>query len=212
MERVDLSARAAKAIHMLLGQVEVKVVRNIIRQWLPLALVVSAFCGLVYLVAQQGLRQGGNDPQIQLAEDVAEALGQGNAVEAVMPANQVDLAWSLAPFVIVYDVTGALLASSGQLHGQVPSIPASVFDYVRQNGEDRVTWQPEPGVRIASVVVGYTGTQSGFVLAGRSLREVEERVSQLGTTVGVTWVIPLLSSLVMVIGGEFLLSEKKSNK
>ena len=41
-----------------------------------------------------------------------------------------------------------------------------------RRGEDRLTWQPEPGVRSATVVVHYQGAQAGFVMAGRSLREV----------------------------------------
>ncbi len=40
-----------------------------------------------------------------------------------------------------------------------------------------------PGVRNAVVVVRYGGEHPGFVLAGRSLREVEQRVSVMGTLV-----------------------------
>jgi hypothetical protein len=29
------------------------------------------------------------------------------------------------------------------------------LDYARQNGQNRVTWQPEAGVRMATVVVPY---------------------------------------------------------
>ena len=47
-----------------------------------------------------------------------------------------------------------------------------MFDYVRTHGEERVTWQPRPGVRIASVVVR---TANGFVVAGRNMREIEIR-------------------------------------
>jgi hypothetical protein len=74
--------------------------------------------------------------------------------------------------MIVYDDQGEAVASSGALHGQIPSLPAGVLDYVRENSEDRVTWQPEAGVRIAAVIVRFEGVESGFVLAGRSLREL----------------------------------------
>ncbi len=46
-------------------------------------------------------------------------------------------------------------------------------------GEDRITWQPEPGIRSAVVVVHYTGATPGYVMAGRSLREVEWRIDRL---------------------------------
>jgi len=166
----------------------------------------------VYLVVQQVLRQDANDPQIQMAEDTVQALAGGASVESIMPVNQVDLAQSLAPFVIVYDEGGVPLTSSGQLHGQIPAIPMGVFDYVRQNGEDRITWQPESGVRIATVVMSYAGTQPGFVLVGRSLREVESRESQAEMEAGVAWIITLLGSLSMVILGEFFLSDDKAGK
>jgi hypothetical protein len=45
--------------------------------------------------------------------------------------------------------------------------------------EDRITWQPAPGVRVAAVIVPYGGQQPGFVLAGRSLRLVEQREDAL---------------------------------
>jgi hypothetical protein len=186
-------------------------VKRILRQWLPLAIVITAFSGLVYLAVQQVLRQDANDPQIQMAEDAAAALARGETVASVLPAGQVDVAQSLAPFVIVFDDAGTPVASSGQLHGQTPVIPAGVFDYVRQHGEDRITWQPEPGVRIASVIVGYTGTSSGFVLAGRSLREVEKRESQAQTEAGLAWIVTLLGSLIVVTACEFLLYGDKAS-
>jgi len=80
-----------------------------------------------------------------------------------------------------------------------------VFDYVRQHGEDRITWQPEPGVRSATVVTSYGGAHPGFVLAGRSLRLVEERVDQLGLMVGLGWFGILFAALVAVTFSEIVL-------
>ncbi|MGA9398381.1 MAG: hypothetical protein WBV22_09005 [Anaerolineaceae bacterium] len=178
-------------------------VKSILRYWLPMAVVITALSGLVYLALQQVLRQNANDPQIQMAEDTAQALASGASVESLMPVNQVDLLQSLAPFVIVYDDGGIPVASSGQLHGQISVIPMGVIDYVRRNGEDRITWQPEPGVRIASVIVDFSGNRSGFVLAGRSLREIEKRENQAEMEAGAVWIITLLGSLIMVVLGDF---------
>lgn len=186
-------------------------VKNIPRHWLPLAVVTTALCRLVYLAVQQSLRWGANDPQIQMAEDAADTLSAGRTPESVLPAASIDVARSLAPFMIVYNDSGETLASSGLLHGQTPVLPAGVLDYVRQNGEDRVTWQPEPGVRIAAVVVSYGGTQPGFVLVGRSLREVEERESQVESIAGLAWLVTLAVSLVTVALCETILADKKSS-
>jgi hypothetical protein len=187
--------------------------RDILRHWLPLAAVTTACCALVYLAVQQALRHSGNDPQIQMAEDTARALSAGGLPASVLPSNQIDMAQSLAPVMVVFDARGEPLASSGLLHGRMPHLPPGVFDYVRLNGEDRVTWQPEIGVRMASVVVGYTGTNPGFVMAARSLREVEKREAQLGYQAGVAWVGITTMSLVLIALGEVLLSaERKKSR
>ncbi len=44
---------------------------NILKAWLPIAVVTIGLCGLAYLTVQQSLRQGANDPQIQMADDTA---------------------------------------------------------------------------------------------------------------------------------------------
>ncbi len=60
-----------------------------------------------------------------------------------------------------------------------------------------MTWQPRAGVRIATVTVPWTG---GTVMAGRSLRLVEERESHLELLVAAGWLVILvglaLSSLI----------------
>ena len=141
-----------------------------------MAIAIVAMSGLVYLIVQQVLRQEANDPQIQLSEDLAASLSSGQAPSGGLPAQQVEISTSLAPFVMVFDDAGKVLASNALLDGATPQYPAGVLDYVRQHGQDRVTWQPREGVRQATVVTRFSGPAgSGFVMAGRSLREVEER-------------------------------------
>lgn len=187
----------------------VEFVKTILRHWLPIAAVATLLCALVYMTVQQSLRMGANDPQIQMAEDAADALAGGAAPESLLPASRIDIARSLAPFLVIYNQAGEPLAASGLLHGQSPVLPLGVLDYVRTSGEDRLTWQPEGDVRIAAVVTSYTGPQTGFVLAGRSLREVEKRESQTESIVGVTWLVALAGSLVVAVLSEFVLSGKE---
>ena len=153
--------------------------KRLLQIWLLIAIIVSGLTGLLYATVQQVLRSGADDPQIQMAEDAATTLGNGGALQSVMPAGNVDIATSLAPYIVVFDASGKPVASSAQLNGQTPTIPPGVFHSVRQNGEDRITWQPQPGVRSAIVVVPIRGSGGGFVLAGRSLREVEKREDDL---------------------------------
>ena len=158
--------------------------------------MVSGLIGLIYAAVQQDIRQGANDPQIQMAEDIAAKLANGEQVQNVVPSEKVDIAKSLAPYVIIFDANGNPVASSAQLNGQTPTIPSGVFDYVRQNGEDRITWQPQAGVRSAVVVTNIKGLNSGFVLAGRSLREVEKREDNLLLILLSGWIVMLFITLV----------------
>jgi hypothetical protein len=179
-----------------------------LKSWLPIAGVAAALCLLVYAAVQQALRESANDPQIQMAEDAAASLTSGAVPQSLAPAQTIDLSRSLAPFLILYDDSGKVLASSASLHGVMPSPPPGVFDYVREHSEERVTWQPERGVRIASVIIRVNAPQDGFVLAGRSLREVEKREARLMTQAGAALLFTLGLSLAFVgfkesrLGGE----------
>lgn len=181
-------------------------IKNILRVWIPIAILVAAFCALSYATVQQSLRQGANDPQIQMAEDAAEALNQGASASSVIPKETVDIGKSLSPFIVLYDNNGEPTASSGLLFGQMPIYPKGALDSATRSGENRVTWQPSSNVRIASVVVPYKG---GFVMAGRSLREVEKRESQTEGYAGLTGILALIATLLAIAFGEFLLTEKK---
>ena len=184
-------------------------VKAVLRQWFPLAMAITAVCGLVYLAVQQELRQGANDPQIQIAEDAAAAMENGAAVDSILPAGRTAIERSLAPFVMVFNDRGEVSGSSASLHGETPSLPGGILDYVRSHGQDRVTWQPEPGVRIAAVVVRYGGSQPGFVLAGRSLREVEIREGNVELIAGAAWIVALAATLVVCALSEWILGSKR---
>jgi hypothetical protein len=185
-------------------------IKAVLRHWIPLAVVITALCGLVYLAVQQELRQAANDPQIQMAEDAAAALEGGAPVESVIPSETVAIERSLAPFVTVFDDSGGVAASSARLHGAVPELPAGVLEYARNHGEDRITWQPEEGVRIAAVIVRYRGSASGFVLAGRSLREVEVREDNALLEAAAAGIAALGASLIAVILVEFIFGARKA--
>ncbi len=161
--------------------------------------IVTLFCGLVYASIQQNFRQNANDPQIQMAEDAAAKLEAGASVASAIPSATIDIGQSLSPFIMLFDDTGKPIAASGMLNGIIPPFPVGIFDTVRVNGEDRVTWQPQENVRIALVVTKVTGAQTGFVAAGRSLREMEKREDQLTKEVLGTWVIAVLLAGGMMI-------------
>ncbi len=152
----------------------------------------------LYAIPQQVLRNGANDPQIELATNLGARLDSYGVTAGLTQGalgnggGTVDMERSLSPFLIVYDDQGRALGSNAQFDGQTPVPPKGVFDYVRAHGEERVTWQPIPNshaVRIAAVVVRVNnGTQPGFVLAGRNMREVEAREAQVRQMAALTWI------------------------
>lgn len=152
---------------------------HVLGRWAIVATAVICLSFMIYGAGQQILRQGANSPQIAMAEDAAAALASGQPYESILPAQRVAFDQSLTSFLIVFDADGKPVASSAYLVGGVPTPPDGVFEYARTRGQDRVTWEPLPGVRIAAVVQAYGGAQPGFVLAGRSLREVERIADRL---------------------------------
>ena len=182
-----------------------------LRAWIPIAIAVTGMCGLVYVTVQQQYRQSLNDPQIQMAEDGAARLAAGDVpaslVERGVPP--VDISYSLAPWVAVYDNHGTPLESSAVFDGAPPKPPIGVFDAAQTGlplivghhltidvpaNENRVSWQPRAGVRSAIVVVWVPETKQ-FVVAGRNMREIEAREGNLTATVGLVWLITLAASL-----------------
>ena len=172
--------------------------------FLPLALIITLLCGLVYISGQQILRQGANDPQIQIAEDSAARLESGEKPENIFSSQKIDISRSLAPFVIVYDKSGKVTFASGILEDRIAVLPTGVLADSRL--ENRTTWEPAEGVRIATVVVPY---KNGYVLAGRSLREVEKREERLLLEVKIIWAVAIMGVGVMVVLFSLLYPNKK---
>jgi len=165
------------------------VLRTAFAVFLPLAVLATLLSGLVAVVAQQGLRTGADSPELQLAEDAAVALDAGAAPAAVTGGVAVDMARSLAPFVVGFDTAGHVLATGGRLDGADPAPPIGVLQHATSGTPNRVTWQPRDGVRIATVSVAWGG---GTVMAGRSLREVERRVDVTQQLVMLGWAATLV--------------------
>jgi hypothetical protein len=181
------------------------------KRWLPLAFLTTALCMLVYAAVQQDYRQSANDPQIQLAEDAATAVGGGAAAatQSLSFEGNVDIGISLSPYLVFYSDAGVPTGGNGLLNGKFPTLPQSLFDYVRATGETSVTWQPQPGLRQAIVVTRIGGSAPGFVMAGRSLREVEIRENGLGLVTFVTWTVTLIGLFLILLGLE-LISRRES--
>ena len=162
-----------------------EILRRTMAFFLPVAVLATLACGLIYVEVQQELRGGANDPQIQLAEDAAARLDAGAPPGSIVDRSvTIDPSASLAPFVIVFDSNHAVLTTNARLEGGVPVPPRAMLDAAVPGSPSTVTWQPYEGVRIAAVTVAWKG---GFVLAGRSLRRVEQREWNAELIAGSAW-------------------------
>lgn len=171
---------------------------------LALAAVISVLGGGAAFVIDQMMRVGeGNQPQIEMADWYVGEISAGEDPANVIPPGYVDLERSLQPFVIFYDDQGRPVKGTGYLDQKLPAPPPGVFDFVRSYGIEKVTWQPQRGVRLATVIrrVDIKGKSSGFVLAGRSLRLVEEQKSILWRMALGIWIVVM----ALLFGGASLL-------
>jgi hypothetical protein len=174
-----------------------KALIHILKSWLPLAATVTLLCGIIYITVQQSYRSNANDPQNQMAEDAVAALRTGADPGTLVSSGTTEISQSLKPYLIVYDDKGNPLASDGLLNGKIPSLPNGVLDFTRSHGGNAVTWQPRSGVRSALVILPFQGPIKGFVVAGRSLRLVEERESMLVSHIGIGWMVSLGLLLIL---------------
>ncbi|MCA1596360.1 MAG: hypothetical protein LC772_08055 [Chloroflexi bacterium] len=179
--------------------------------FLAVSAPVTVMAALVYASVQQNFRQSANDPQIAMAGDAIAGLRSGRTPSEVVPSEKVNFAASLSPYLMVLDESGDPLASSGEMDGRVPRIPEGVLEYVRTHGEERVTWQPRRDARCAIVVQRVRVGQVGFVVAGRSLREVEDREAQLTRMAGVGWIAALLAAAFASLLGALVESAVAKN-
>jgi hypothetical protein len=171
------------------------------------AILVTLFSSMVYGVAQQTLRMSANYIPFQLATDVVNKLENGFSPNSVALPIKIEISNSLYPFVMILDQNKKVLVTSATLSGNVPEIPQGTFDWVTAHGQDKVTWQPFPGVREALVIDKYrNGPISGYVVAGGTLKLTEDTIDKLGKDILIGWFIINCFAIVSII---FLKKSKK---
>ncbi|MFL5787393.1 MAG: hypothetical protein ACJ748_05030 [Flavisolibacter sp.] len=164
-------------------------------QHLSAIAIITIVMALIYASVQQTYRANANDPQILIAHDLRDNLSAGKQPSAFY-TDSIDLEKSLATFVQTYDAHAKPLWTTGYIEGKLPQLPVSVINYVKEHGEDWITWQPRRSIRMAMGIVRTNSSPVAYIAVGRSLREVEERVSRLITIVGICWTL----CIVIILG------------
>src|SRR6185312_10336453 len=119
------------------------------------------------------------------------------AEDGMIASGTININQSLAPYMVAYDASGHPIAGNGMLDGSLANLPPGVFAYTAAHGEDRFTWQPRPGLRQAVVLV--SSSNGGFIMAGRSLRDVETREEQASHESGAIWLFTVGGLLILEI-------------
>ena len=155
--------------------------------------IITIIIGLIYCAVQQNYRSSANDPQVQIAQELRSDLQKGK----LMPFDDsVEMQTSLSVFEEACDKNGNPLLSTGYLNGKVPRLPKGVFEYAKANGEHWLTWQPQENVRMATGIVRVDVGPIAYLVVGRSLSEVEKRVSAMGKMIFMGWVLCICVVLV----------------
>jgi hypothetical protein len=195
----DLLQSAVKE-HLLMIRDQV-IARPIFFHALIIGLILTVMGGAASLTFQQMLRRGANEPQAQMAAFYASEIASGVKPDDAIPRNHVDLERSLQPFAIFYNDQGAPVTGTGYLNQTLPAPPPGVFHYLRTHPTDTVTWQPQPNVRIASVIHRVSGPTPGFLLTGRSLLLVEQQENLFWRMVFIGWFVLVF---LLIAGAAFL--------
>jgi cytochrome bd-type quinol oxidase subunit 2 len=155
-------------------------------QHLSVIAIITIVMGLIYASVQQTYRSNADDPQAQIAYDMRDELQKG---KSLVFDDTIELDKSLAVFKETYDENGNPIQSTGFLNGKIPQLPKGVFELAKTNGENWVTYQPQRNVRMAVGIVHVNAAPIAYLVVGRSLQEVEERVSRLTKMVFIGWIL-----------------------
>jgi hypothetical protein len=156
-------------------------------QALLLAALITVGFGTIYVVAQQYDRSAANDAPIALAQSVASSLSAG-ASPASLVNSYLDVATTYEPFFVIYDQQLQPIAGTGYLGAELAQPDRGVFMHAGAGKYHTVTWQPESGVRIASVEAK---TGNFYVLAGQSLKLTEKRADMTLALALFGWVVSM---------------------
>ncbi len=187
-----------------------KYFRFLVNFWFIPIVLFSFSCALVYIVAQQTIREQANHPQIELATEIANYLEENPTrvptalgfVRSQLVNRQINLAKSQMTFGIIYNEKKQAIESTAKLNGKVPELPAGVLENVEKTGINKFTWEPQKDVRIASVIVKVNGNKVGYVLVGKSLSETEKLEHKVLLYSLSVWIGGLAISLILILLGQ----------
>jgi hypothetical protein len=172
--------------------------------WIPSALILTLVFFFGGMAISQVYRTSADDPQVQYVEEIGNYLSTKDSDPKNVTGDQkIDPAKSLSPFVIIFNNDRKTVTSSADFEGGTP-IPASskfskinksyLFGLLKNEGQVRFSWGLNSKVRVAAVLSSYQveGKDAGYILVGRSLKEVDGRILYSIVTLAIGWLISCL--------------------
>jgi hypothetical protein len=157
--------------------------------WLTAAIIITLIFGSAYAALQQFGRRSANAAPAAAAAAQVQLIGS-----ETVTAPRLELTPDSGVFVIVYGEDDKPVSGTVTLHGSLPMLPAGVLQTARTSGSDVVTWQPEPGLRMAVVARPAAGK---VIVAGQSLTPYEDRDRMVLIFLAAGW----LGSIVVLAAG-----------
>lgn len=173
--------------------------RSALPAMIPFVVSITAVLVVMYGITQTVYRQTANDPQVQRVHEVLEKIESGVSPTTIRSSFPIDLTTSLDTFIIITDESGKIQASDAFIAGRQPVPPVASLRYAAEHGQQRITWQPEDGVRLA-IVTQTSKDKKTMVVVGRSLQEAEQRIRQLGMFAGAGWLVTLIGVYLSLVG------------
>jgi hypothetical protein len=171
-----------------------------VRLWLALVGVATLVLGASYAMVQQSTRLSADDLPLTTAQVARQELQSGSNAADIVPTLKTNLATDTSVFMIITDSSKHVIASSATLDGKTPLPPNGVFSYTATHSSDHFTWQPEPGVRLATRVMKYGNSPSdGFIITGQSLKPYEDRISTYTALAAAAWLAVIAWSYLLLL-------------
>jgi hypothetical protein len=183
-----------------------KTARQTFGYWLPLAATIICIHGTLYYVAQQYTRLSANEVPAQYATDAVRRLAAGaTPAQSIAGIPPVDIEYSLSPVLIIYDSSGAPICGTTTLNGHYPAAPKGALEYSRTYRQNRITWMPQYGLRLAAVIMPCeVSSQQGvkckyYVLAARSLDKAQQQIAFAGWQIRMAAIVTLAATFVITL-------------
>lgn len=165
--------------------------------FLPFAVCITLLSGLIYFSSQQVIRLSANEMPSLSVDTALARISIGQQLNTILPNVPIELSKPFGFFFSAYNEQKVLTIAQTTVHGASVTIPDGVFDYAKLHGKDRVTWQPETGIRLATVVV-YEPKTKTYLVAGRDLTDYEHRIETLGIQILLGWALTMGGTFVAV--------------